>query len=225
MLASGELKGGLGPCCLSGLGLWVEVTRPWLLWPACWVCPLAPLVLLLSTLWLPSCGAGRPLSLWLALPASVPGSNLGSGARLPGQQRSSFHPVCDCLKPLNPGVPRAPPPWDGESQACLWSHRGPEAAASQSSGSRAGQAVTTVPLPSFAVRTEHRIPKPSPIVVTGLRPEFPALHLVNSLACVNLCERKLTLLSLLLTQWKLHQARSDPHPNLLGPFARPSQFV
>ena len=116
--ASGELKGGLGPCCLPGLGLWVEVTRPWLLWPACWVCPLAPLVLLLSALWLPSCGAGCPLSLWLAFPASAPGSNLGSGARLPGRQRSSFHPVCDCLQPLNPRVPRVPLLRDGESQVC-----------------------------------------------------------------------------------------------------------
>ena len=78
---------------------------------------------------------------------------------------------------------------------CLWSHRGLEAATSWSSGTHAGQAMTTVPVPSFAVRTEHRTPKPSPIIFTGLRPEFPAFHLVNPLARLTLCEGALTSLS------------------------------
>ena len=102
-----------------------------------------------------------------------------------------------------------------------WSHRGLEAATSRSSRSHAGQAMTTVPIPSFAVRTEHRIPKPSPIVFTGLRPEFPAFHLVNSLARLNLCERKLTLLSLLLTVKAAPDQKWSPaHPRPAPP-ARP----
>lgn len=102
-----------------------------------------------------------------------------------------------------------------------WSHRGLEAAASWSSGSHAGQAMTTVPVPSFAVRTEHRIPKPSPIVFTGLRPEFPAFHLVNSLARLNLCERKLTLLSLLLTVKAAPEQKWSPPHTRPAPPARP----
>ena len=63
VLASGEQKGGLGPCRLLGLHLWVEVALAA-------VSLRLPLLSCLSLLFdSPRAGVACPLSVWFALPA------------------------------------------------------------------------------------------------------------------------------------------------------------